>query len=267
MNSASRSARRPTPAPVLDLDPAISCIVVIRPCRVSRLSATKTRAGRKWLQYSVRGVEEAGLLGLELGLRDRAAGLQRGEPLERGHPVGLPPGLRSSGFCRSARAFREDSAGSRDNRRMRILVVEDEVRLARACAHGLEAEGFAVDVAHDGTDGLWLARENIVRRDRARHHAARDERVPGLRDPARRAGLDADPDAHRQGRRVGPGRGPRHRRGRLPHQAVLVRGPGRPAARAGTSRRAERPAVLEAGDLRLDPAARRVWRGEEEHRR
>ena len=43
---------------------------------------------------------------------------------------------------------------------MRILVIEDEARLAEGLRRGLEAEGFAVDVAGTGTDGLWLAREN-----------------------------------------------------------------------------------------------------------
>jgi DNA-binding response OmpR family regulator len=43
---------------------------------------------------------------------------------------------------------------------MRILVVEDETRLAANLRTGLEAEGFAVDVAHDGGEGLWYAREN-----------------------------------------------------------------------------------------------------------
>ncbi|QKJ18620.1 response regulator transcription factor [Microbacterium hominis] len=43
---------------------------------------------------------------------------------------------------------------------MRVLVVDDEVRLAEGLRLGLEAEGFAVDVAHTGTDGLWFAREN-----------------------------------------------------------------------------------------------------------
>ena len=43
---------------------------------------------------------------------------------------------------------------------MRVLVVEDEVRLADGLRLGLEAEGFAVDVAHTGTDGLWMAQEN-----------------------------------------------------------------------------------------------------------
>lgn len=42
---------------------------------------------------------------------------------------------------------------------MRLLVVDDEPRLAEGLKRGLEAEGFAVDVAHTGTDGLWLARE------------------------------------------------------------------------------------------------------------
>lgn len=43
---------------------------------------------------------------------------------------------------------------------MRVLVVEDEERFAAGLRDGLEAEGFAVDVALDGVDGLWLAREN-----------------------------------------------------------------------------------------------------------
>ena len=68
---------------------------------------------------------------------------------------------------------------------MRLLVVEDGVRLAEGLKRGLEAEGFAVDVALNGTDGLWLAREN--------HYAVvlLDIMLPGLngylvcRDPAR----------------------------------------------------------------------------------
>ncbi|MGK0274769.1 MAG: DNA-binding response OmpR family regulator [Ilumatobacter sp.] len=42
---------------------------------------------------------------------------------------------------------------------MRVLVVEDEVRQAAAVRRGLEAEGFAVDVATNGVDGLWMATE------------------------------------------------------------------------------------------------------------
>ncbi|MFD9635676.1 response regulator, partial [Streptomyces violascens] len=43
---------------------------------------------------------------------------------------------------------------------MRVLVVEDERRLAAALQRGLQAEGFSVDVAHDGPQGLWLAGEH-----------------------------------------------------------------------------------------------------------
>ncbi len=43
---------------------------------------------------------------------------------------------------------------------MRVLVVEDEKPLADSVARGLEAEGFDVDVSHDGLDGLWRAREH-----------------------------------------------------------------------------------------------------------
>lgn len=42
---------------------------------------------------------------------------------------------------------------------MRVLVVEDDVRLAGVLSSGLTAEGFDVDVVHDGFDGYWQARE------------------------------------------------------------------------------------------------------------
>ena len=42
---------------------------------------------------------------------------------------------------------------------MRVLVVDDEVRLAETIARGLRAEGFEVDLAHNGPDGLWRAQE------------------------------------------------------------------------------------------------------------
>lgn len=41
-----------------------------------------------------------------------------------------------------------------------MLVVDDEPRLAAAIERGLEAEGFAVDVADNGDDGLWMATEH-----------------------------------------------------------------------------------------------------------
>ena len=43
---------------------------------------------------------------------------------------------------------------------MRVLVVEDEVALGDAISRGLQAEGFGVDLTHDGLDGLWRAREH-----------------------------------------------------------------------------------------------------------
>jgi DNA-binding response OmpR family regulator len=42
---------------------------------------------------------------------------------------------------------------------MRLLVVEDEIQLAAYVKRGLEAEGFAVDIASNGEDGLWMATE------------------------------------------------------------------------------------------------------------
>jgi DNA-binding response OmpR family regulator len=59
----------------------------------------------------------------------------------------------------------EDVFSHRPGRRarlytVRILVVEDEKRLAAALQRGLTAEGFTVDTAHDGNHGLWLALEH-----------------------------------------------------------------------------------------------------------
>ena len=43
---------------------------------------------------------------------------------------------------------------------MRLLVVEDEKKLAISLKRGLEQDGFSVDLALDGIDGKWLATEN-----------------------------------------------------------------------------------------------------------
>ena len=43
---------------------------------------------------------------------------------------------------------------------MRLLVIEDSVKMAAVLKRALEEEGYAVDVARTGEDGLWLAVEN-----------------------------------------------------------------------------------------------------------
>lgn len=48
---------------------------------------------------------------------------------------------------------------------MRVLLVEDETSIANFIADGLEEEGFAVDVAHNGKQGLQLALENLPEYD------------------------------------------------------------------------------------------------------
>ena len=124
---------------------------------------------------------------------------------------------------------------------MRVLVVEDERRLAAGLRAGLDAEGFAVDVALNGTDGLWMAREHPY------DAIVLDIMLPGVNGYRlcstlrARGDLDPDPHADRQGGRVGRGRGARHRRRRLPHQAVLVRGAGGAAAGAAAPRRPRAP--------------------------
>jgi len=147
---------------------------------------------------------------------------------------------------------------------MRVLVVDDERRLASSLRVGLEAEGFAVDVAHDGTDGLWLAREHpydAIVLDLMLPgingykvcETLRSERnwTPVLMLTAKDGewdqveGLDTGADDYLT----------------KPFSFPVLLARLRAVARRGAR---ERPTLLEAGDLRLDPAARRVWRGEHE---
>ena len=136
---------------------------------------------------------------------------------------------------------------------MKVLLVEDDVKIATAIQRGLTAEGFTVEVAFDGDDGLWRATEGAYDLYVLDLMLPGPQRLPDLRGAPRGGRLDADPRAHRQGRRARRGRGARHRRRRLPHQAVLVPGADRPRAgaaaadgrarsRAGRGRRpADRP--------------------------
>ncbi|MEE6258944.1 response regulator transcription factor [Plantactinospora sonchi] len=144
---------------------------------------------------------------------------------------------------------------------MRLLVVEDEARLATALQRGLQAEGFVVDVAGTGPEGLELARHGgydamildvmlpglsgyrVVRQLRAERHwlpvlmlSAKD----GEYDQA--DGLDCGADDYLT----------------KPFSYVVLLARLRALLRRGAPRR---PVVLVAGDLALDPARRRVTRG------
>lgn len=147
---------------------------------------------------------------------------------------------------------------------MRVLIVDDERRLARSLRVGLEAEGFAVDVAHDGTDGLWLARENeysaivldlmlpgINGYKVCQTLRAEEDWTPILMLTAKDGewdqveGLDTGADDYLT----------------KPFSFPVLVARLRAVARRGAR---ERPTELEVGDLRVDPAARRVRRGEVE---
>jgi len=145
---------------------------------------------------------------------------------------------------------------------MRVLVVEDETRLAEGLRRGFEAEGFAVDVAATGTDGLWRAREN----DYA--VIVLDIMLPGLSGyrvcETLRAEknwtpilmLTAKDGEWDQVEALDTGADD-YLTKPFSYAVLLAR------VRALLRRRGgDRPSVLEAGDVRLDPASREVWRGE-----
>jgi two-component system OmpR family response regulator len=147
---------------------------------------------------------------------------------------------------------------------VRLLVVEDEERMAKLIKRGLEEEGHAVDVVGTGPDGLWMATENpyeaivldvmlpgfdgfeLCRRLREKEVwapvimlTARDE----IGDRVR--GLDAGADDY------------------VAKPFSLLELAARLRALARRDDRS-RPTVLESGDLKLDPAAKRAWRGDQE---
>jgi two-component system OmpR family response regulator len=147
---------------------------------------------------------------------------------------------------------------------MRLLVVEDEAKLAQLLARGLREEGHAVDVAGRGEDALWMAQAapydaivldvmlpGLDGLSTCRRLRAEGVWAPVLVLTARDAvankieGLDAGADDYL----VKP----------FSFDELLAR------LRALTRRvPIERPTILGAGDLRLDPATRRAWRGEVE---
>jgi DNA-binding response OmpR family regulator len=147
---------------------------------------------------------------------------------------------------------------------VRVLVVDDEERLAAALRRGLEAEGMAVDVAHSGTGGLWLARENeydvlvldIMMPGMSGYTLCRTLRDEGDWTPILMlTAKDGDWD---QIEALDTGADDFLTKP-FSFQVLLARL--RSLVRRGAR---DRPVVLEAGDLRIDPATRKVWRGETE---
>ena len=141
--------------------------------------------------------------------------------------------------------------------RVRVLVAEDERRVADAVARGLRREGMAVDVAYDGAAALERLAVNdydVVVLDRDLPGAPRRRRVP-RRCAARSAtaGCSCSPPRRRLDDRVD---GLRARRRRLPAQAVRLRRAGGAGAGAGPPGRPAAPAGAGAGRHRLDPARR-----------
>jgi two-component system OmpR family response regulator len=149
---------------------------------------------------------------------------------------------------------------------VRVLVVEDEEKMAKLLKRGLEEEGHAVDVGADGPEGLWLATENSYAAvvldvmlpgfdgfELCRKLRAAGDWTPVLMLTARDAvddrvrGLDAGADDY------------------LVKPFSLLELSARLRALARRDDRA-RPTVLREGDLSLDPAAKRAWRGKTEVR-
>jgi two-component system OmpR family response regulator len=147
---------------------------------------------------------------------------------------------------------------------VRVLIVEDEVKLAGIIQRGMRERGLSPDVATTGEDALWMAGSteyaaivlDIMLPGIDGVQTCRRLRDDGVWTPVlmltardavedRIRGLDSGADDYL----VKP----------FAFDELLAR------IRALVRRApAERPAVLEIGDLRLDPASRRVWRGETE---
>jgi two-component system OmpR family response regulator len=145
---------------------------------------------------------------------------------------------------------------------MRVLVVEDEKRLAAGLKKGLEAEGFAADVAQNGTDGLWMARENpyaaivldIMLPGMNGYQVCGTLREEGVWTPILM--LTAKDGEFDEAEALDTGADDYVTK---PFSFVVLVARLRALIRRGAG---ERPAVLEAGDLRFDPGARQASRGE-----
>lgn len=145
---------------------------------------------------------------------------------------------------------------------MRVLLVDDDNHLVDALKRGLQAEGYAVDVALDGVEGLWLATEN------AYDALVLDVMLPGLSGDHLCARLRATGDwtpilmltaksgSVEEADALDTGADDFLAK---PFSYVVLLARLRALVRRGGR---ERPSVLTAGDLRLDPARHEVRRGE-----
>jgi two-component system OmpR family response regulator len=147
---------------------------------------------------------------------------------------------------------------------MRILLVEDEVRLAETVRRGLSAEGFIVDIQHTGTDGLWAAQEHhydvivldimlpeVNGYDVCRELRRRKIWTPILMLTAKDGEFD-EVDAFDLGADDYLTK---------PFSFAILVARLRALLRRGSP---ERPVELVAGDLRLNPATHRVFRGDQQ---
>ncbi|MBK9178800.1 MAG: response regulator transcription factor [Acidimicrobiales bacterium] len=144
---------------------------------------------------------------------------------------------------------------------MRLLVVDDEEHLAASVARGLEAEGFDVDVVHDGLEGLWRAREgryaaivlDLMLPGMNGFRVCRTLRDEGVATPILM--LTAKHGEYDEAEALDTGADDFLSK---PFSFVVL-----VARLRALLRRAPqlRPAVLEVGDLSLDVAARRCTRG------
>ena len=143
---------------------------------------------------------------------------------------------------------------------MRVLLVEDEVLLAQTVRRGLVAEGFSVDVAHDGDEGFFRAREHrydvlvvdLMLPGRNGYEVCRDLRAAGVWTPV--LVLTAKDGEYDQVDAFDLGADDYLTK---PFSFPVLVARLRALQRRGAP---ERPVVLRAGDLELDPGSRRVVR-------
>jgi DNA-binding response OmpR family regulator len=148
----------------------------------------------------------------------------------------------------------------------RVLLVEDEKRVATAVKRGLEAEGFTVDAVFDGQDGLWMAREqtyDVIVLDVMLPGANGYQICATLRDEGNWTPilmLTAKTGEYDEAEALDTGADDYLSK---PFSYVVLVARLRSLLRRGAR---ERPVELNVGGLRLDPSGRRVWRGSAEVR-